>query len=245
MDSFASNYIKPRGSNLKNTNASLITQKRQAQTIFTGYERQVESINQGFNTQRGTAVFNGSDGPAVANLKNGDTWTSPETLNAILTTNYCYLSDTCSRIYPYEIKCSDLDVLQYITLSFIGPFTVTYDHDITNTGIVELFFFNNENILVGSQIIDLTNQTLVTPVNGTSSTTVGYSFKCTPLDIKSSSHLSGVLNPGTVYTFTNDSGSTKLFTLVKQDSNSIVQMISDGETYVPSPKYGYTSYIFS
>jgi hypothetical protein len=80
------NYIKPRGSNLKNTNASIITNKRQAQMIFTGYERQMHSINQGLAT-KGVYIFNGAEGPALINLKNGDTWTSPGTLNAIQTQN--------------------------------------------------------------------------------------------------------------------------------------------------------------
>lgn len=82
MDSFSANYIKPRTSNLTNMNASLITNKRQAQMIFTGYEKQVKSISQKI-TQRQATIFNGADGPAVKNLKEGDTWTAPETLNAI------------------------------------------------------------------------------------------------------------------------------------------------------------------
>lgn len=80
------NYIKPRGSNLKNTNASIITNKRQAQMIFTGYERQINSINQGLRSN-GISIFNGAEGPALINLKNGDTWTSPGTLHAIQTQN--------------------------------------------------------------------------------------------------------------------------------------------------------------
>ena len=97
MDSFAANYIKPRTSNLTNMNASLITNKRQAQMIFTGYARQVGAINQGFKTQRGISIFNGDDGMTVTNLKNGDTWTSPQTLNAIQITN-CITSDACNSI---------------------------------------------------------------------------------------------------------------------------------------------------
>ena len=96
MDSFAANYIKPRTSNLTNMNASLITNKRQAQMIFTGYSRQVEAINQGSKTQQGTLVFNGDDGLTVNNLKQGATWTSPQTLNAIQTTNYCATAGACN-----------------------------------------------------------------------------------------------------------------------------------------------------
>ena len=59
MDAFAANYIKPRTSNLTNMNASLITNKRQAQMIFTGYARQVEAIP-GIATFFPT-VFNASD----------------------------------------------------------------------------------------------------------------------------------------------------------------------------------------
>ena len=97
MDSFAANYIKPRTSNLTNMNASLITNKRQAQMIFTGYARQVEAINQGFKTQQGTAIFKGDDGMAVKNLQEGNTWTSPQTLNAIQTTNYCATAGACNN----------------------------------------------------------------------------------------------------------------------------------------------------
>jgi hypothetical protein len=87
MDSFAANYIKPRTSNLTNMNASLITNKRQAQMIFTGYAKQVEAIEQKADS-RPAIVFSGADGPANINLKNGATWTSPQTLNAIQTTTY-------------------------------------------------------------------------------------------------------------------------------------------------------------
>lgn len=82
MNYFAANYIKPRTSNLTNMNASLITNKRQAQMIFTGYEKQIKDISQKIDT-RPSIVFNGADGPTVNNLKNGNTWTNPQTLNAI------------------------------------------------------------------------------------------------------------------------------------------------------------------
>ena len=87
MDSFAANYIKPRTSNLTNMNASLITNKRQAQMIFTGYVKQTEAITQKV-TNRQAIVFNGADGPTVKNLKEGDTWVDPQTLNAIQNTTY-------------------------------------------------------------------------------------------------------------------------------------------------------------
>ncbi len=87
MDSFAANYIKPRTSNLTNMNASLITNKRQAQMVFTGYVKQTEAISQKV-TSRQAIVFNGADGPTVKNLKEGDTWVDPQTLNAIQNTTY-------------------------------------------------------------------------------------------------------------------------------------------------------------
>lgn len=87
MNSFAANYIKPRTSNLTNMNASLITNKRQAQMIFTGYVKQTEAISQQA-TNRPATIFNGADGPAINNLKNGDTWTNPQTLNAIQNATY-------------------------------------------------------------------------------------------------------------------------------------------------------------
>lgn len=82
MDSFYLNYIKPRTSKSTNMNASLITNKRQSQMIFTGYVKQVEAISQ-MIVKRPATIFNGSDGLAVKNLKDGSVWTSPETLNAI------------------------------------------------------------------------------------------------------------------------------------------------------------------
>jgi hypothetical protein len=87
MDPFSANYIKPRTSNLTNTNASLITNKRQAQTVFTGYVKQTEAVSYGVS-QRQAIVFNGADGHTVNNLKNGNTWTSPVTLNAIQNGTY-------------------------------------------------------------------------------------------------------------------------------------------------------------
>jgi hypothetical protein len=85
--SFAANYIKQPRSNLTNMNASLITNKRQAQMVFTGYERQIEAISQKA-VQRPAVVFSGADGPANNNLKNGATWTNPQTLYAIENTTY-------------------------------------------------------------------------------------------------------------------------------------------------------------
>jgi hypothetical protein len=87
MDAFAANYIKPRTSNLTNMNASIITNKRQAQMIFTGYVKQVEAIEQKA-VSRPATVFSGADGPAVNNLKNGAIFTNPQTLNAIQNTIY-------------------------------------------------------------------------------------------------------------------------------------------------------------
>lgn len=83
----AANYIKQPKSYATNMNASVITNKRQAQMVFTGYERQIEAIEQKA-IQRPAVVFNGADGPAINNLKNGAIFTNPETLNAIQTTNY-------------------------------------------------------------------------------------------------------------------------------------------------------------
>ena len=82
MDAFAANYIKPRTSGLTNMNASLITAKKQAQMIFTGYEKGIQAITQK-TVSRPIPIFNGADGLAISNLKNGDTWTDPATLNAI------------------------------------------------------------------------------------------------------------------------------------------------------------------
>ena len=87
MDAFAANYIKPRTSNLTNMNASLITNKRQAQMVFTGYVKQTEAIAQKV-TNRQAIVFSGADGPTVKNLKEGDTWVSPQTLTAIQNTTF-------------------------------------------------------------------------------------------------------------------------------------------------------------
>lgn len=77
------NYIKQPMSNLTNRNASIITNRAQAQTIFTGYTRQIVTINRGLRTTLRPNVFSGDDGLTVANLKNGDTWSSPITINAI------------------------------------------------------------------------------------------------------------------------------------------------------------------
>lgn len=87
MDSFAANYIKQPKSYTTNMNASTVTNKRQAQMIFTGYEKQIEAISQKA-VQRPAIVFSGADGPANNNLKNGAIFTNPETLNAIQNTTY-------------------------------------------------------------------------------------------------------------------------------------------------------------
>jgi hypothetical protein len=87
FNSVAANYIKQPKSYATNMNASLITNKRQAQMIFTGYERQVEAISQNA-VGRPAVVFSGVDGPANNNLKNGAIFTNPETLYAIENTTY-------------------------------------------------------------------------------------------------------------------------------------------------------------
>jgi Leucine-rich repeat (LRR) protein len=76
------NYIKPRNSNLTNRNASIITNKTQAQTIFTGYTKQIGDINTGLKTTIHPRVFNGDNGLTVTNLKNGDTWSNPKAINS-------------------------------------------------------------------------------------------------------------------------------------------------------------------
>jgi hypothetical protein len=68
-------------------NASVITNKHQAQMVFTGYVKQIEAISQKA-VQRPAIVFSGADGPANNNLKNGAIFTNPETLNAIQNTTY-------------------------------------------------------------------------------------------------------------------------------------------------------------
>lgn len=87
FNSIAANYIKQPKAYATNMNASVITNKRQAQMVFTGYERQIEAIEQKA-VQRPAIVFSGMDGPAVNNLKNGAIFTSPQTLNAIQKTTY-------------------------------------------------------------------------------------------------------------------------------------------------------------
>jgi len=77
------NYIKPRTSGYTNRNASVITNRVQAQTIFTGYTRQIVAINKGFRTTLRPTIFGGDDGLTVANLKNGNTWSNPQTIDAI------------------------------------------------------------------------------------------------------------------------------------------------------------------
>lgn len=250
MDSFAANYIKPRGSNLKNMNASIITNKRQAQMVFTGYERQINAINDGFKTQRGAVVFNGSDGPALANLKSGDTWTSPETLHSIQTTNYCSLSNSCPPIPPptYSITCSDVLGLQYISLINIEPFYISYDHTITNTGVVYIIFYQEglTPTIIGSELINLSSSSLlVTPPYGTTWNNVGYVFRCTPINITYVDTNTYTIDSNYPYSFTNNSGSSKSLTLTKPDSSTILVQISDNDTYAPNPLYGYISYKFN
>ena len=87
MDSFSANYIKQPKPYTTNMNASVITNKRQAQMIFSGYEKQIEAISQKA-VQRPAVVFCGADGPAINNLKNGAIFTNPQTLNAIQNTTY-------------------------------------------------------------------------------------------------------------------------------------------------------------
>jgi hypothetical protein len=81
MEPLWMNYVKPRTSNLTNRNASVITHKAQAQTIFTGYTKQIGAINSGFKTVIHPRVFNGDDGLTISNLKNGDTWSNPVSIN--------------------------------------------------------------------------------------------------------------------------------------------------------------------
>ncbi len=249
MDSFAANYIKPRTSNLTNMNSSVITNKRQAQTIFTGYSRQITSINQGCYNQ-GPIVFNGTDGLAINNLKNGNTWTPPQTLNAIQTTHYCESNNTSSNdiIPTYNIICSDVLGIQYITLDIIGPFYISYDPYSSTTGVVEFFFYESATNLspIGIQVLPLNSSLLVTPVNGTGWNNIGYVFRCTPLTILYSDGLSSALEVGYSYQFTNNSGTgNKTLTLTKQDMTTLIIIINDNDTYIPSPSYGFILYTFS
>ena len=175
MDSFSSNYIKPRGSNLTNINASHITNKRQAQMVFTGYTRQVEAINQGFKTQRGAIAFNGSDGPAINNLKNGNTWTSPQTLNAIQTTNYCTDPNDCNYIHNPPNPCSTY-IPVTVTFSNNGPsgaLNNCYSYTFTNdSGILKLLTIIRQN--TSSVVATLSNGDSYTP--SPSSGLLSYSF---------------------------------------------------------------------
>jgi hypothetical protein len=243
MDSFAANYIKPRGSNLKNMNASVVTNKRQAQMIFTGYERQINAINDGFKTQRGTTIFNGADGPTINNLKNGSTWTPPETLHAIQTTNYCALSNSCPPSPPptYSITPSDVLEIQYITLTTIEPFYLSYDSSITNTGVVQLIFYDIAHAISGTQIIDLTAASQIIIPSTNIHKEIGYVFRSTPINIPYVDTNEYNLEAGYPYSFTNNSGSRSL-TLTKQNLTTTLVQISG--TYIPSPLLGYIKYKF-
>jgi hypothetical protein len=249
MDSFAANYIKPRGSNLKNMNASLITNKRQAQMIFTGYERQINAINDGFKTYRGTTIFNGADGPTINNLKNGDTWTSPETLYAIKKTDYCTLSNSCPPPPPpsYFFTPSDSVTIQQITLNTIAPFQITYNPSTTNTGVIKLLFYDTSQNVIGTQIIDLTSSSLlITPSVGTTWNTIGYVFRSTPFIINPTVSNVGIsLDPGYPYTFVNNTNYTNSLGLTYASGSPLVgPSVSAGNTYTPTPIYGYIEAVF-
>jgi hypothetical protein len=219
--------------------------------IFTGYERQINAINDGFKTYRGTTVFNGADGPTINNLKNGDTWTSPETLYAIKKTDYCTLSNSCPPPPPpsYFFTPSDSASIQQIILNTIAPFRITYNSSTTNTGVIKLLFYDTAQNVVGTQIIDLASSSLlITPNVGTTWNTIGYVFISTPIEIIGSAGSSGSLEPGYPYKFTNSTGSTKSLTLTKQDLSTITLIISANSTSFPSSPfkiYGYTQYSFS
>jgi len=45
----------------------------------------------------GEEFFGDDPGMAVKNLQEGNTWTSPQTLNAIQTTNYCVTAGACNN----------------------------------------------------------------------------------------------------------------------------------------------------
>jgi hypothetical protein len=240
MDSFSSNYIKPRTSNLTNMNASLITNKRQAQMIFTGYSRQIEAINQGFKTQRGGIVFNGDDGRTVQNLKEGAIWTNPETLNGILKTQY----NTQPVITPstYEVQCSDVVGIQYFTIDIIKPFYISVPTP--NIGVIQLFFYNSNGVdVVGTQIIETANLSLITPPSNTASNNIGYVFRCTPIIITPSSGISGALEPGYPYIFENNTNID--YVLCVTGNIVFCTFLTFGESYNPTPSWGFTSYIFN
>jgi hypothetical protein len=250
MDSFSANYIKPRTSNLTNMSGASITNKRQSQMVFTGYARQVEAINQGLKTQRGAIVFNGSDGPALSNLKNGETFTSPQTLNAIKTTNYCTTINSCNTPYiipTYYVSCNDIEV-QFLTLKKIEPFYISYDPTVTNTGIIQFFFYSSStnSTPIAIQLLDINSTSLlIIPPDGTGWNNIGYLFRCTPINKLYSNEISGTLDPNYPYSFTNNSGFIKLLILTKEDLSTVATTIANDNTFNPMPNYGYISYIFS
>jgi Leucine-rich repeat (LRR) protein len=171
------NYIKPRTSNLTNTNASIITIKRQSQMVFTGYARQIAAINGGFKTQRKAIVFNGADGPALANLKQGNTWTDPLTLYAIQTTIYDEdyvppnksITFTSSNIIPgttilnfsnYPLL-KKIDISNISTIQSIESFGSRIEYiDISNSSIT-----NIDNFPSSIEYIDISGTSVISIEN--------------------------------------------------------------------------------
>ena len=237
--------IKFNGST--NYNASDVARRSQGRTVFADSLAQQKSLEKNClnRVAAGPAPSTSFDGSKYTDQRVGIVFTTGEQEAAIIAASPCQTPPVPAVIvYPnYELTCSDPAGIQIMATGTFTKFTFTVSS--LGAGVIEFQFFYQDNYVSSElNVLGVDSNLITVPSNIDE---VRYVFKCNPINITvTCDAISKVLQWSNPYSFTNTAGSTKTLSLYPHPSGTpSTHSIANGETYTPTPSWGYDSWDLS
>jgi hypothetical protein len=144
----------------------------------------------------------------------------------------------------YTVSCRNSFTPLFLTPTPANQFKL--QASTPGVGFLFLEYMDSEEVgvVLGSQIVTFSSapQVLV-PISGTRR--IRYTFFCTPNPIRANLGLTGGLDRNYPYVFVNDTAINVNVRLTRVDSSILTSpTILPGNSFTPSPNYGYISYQF-
>ena len=240
-----------RYNNTANTNASDIARRAKGRAVFANSLINTKTLEQNClnRVAAGPAATTSFDGSTYYDQRVGAVFTTAEQAAEILLTSPC---DPANKpppepiVYPsYVLECDDSVGIQIMASGTFTKFTFTTVSQ--GTGVVEFQFFYLTSYVSSELNVLGVDSNLITPPVGIDE--VRYVFRCTPQNVSvTCGAMSKVLQWTVPYSFTNSEESTKTLTLYLHpiaEGNTISQSMAAGQTYTPTPAWGYDAWDIS
>lgn len=223
-----------------NYNASDVARREQGRAVFANSLVNQKSLERNCLNRvvAGPSAATSYDGSKYIDQRIGTIFTTAAQAAEIVALSPCATVTSPVIQYPnYELSCSDPLGIQIMATGSFTKFTFTTTSE--GAGVIDFQFFY-EGAFVSNQLNVLgVDSTLITVPEGIDE--VRYVFKCNPINVTlDCDAISKVLQWSNPYSFTNPAGTSKTLTLYPYPSGTpVAQSIGAGETFTPTPAWGW------